>query len=139
VSHPLDRDGSVLWGGQLPLPIAYHIFLVRMHEAHVPEAEGTIYVPEIRMYEIQSALARGDEKTAETYFIDMYATQKHRRVIRISKFSPGEHYYVGRDKFGSLEEAQEHARRLGYVVLPGVDVQSMNDLILAARAARGLR
>lgn len=64
--------------GSLPLPIAYHVFLVRMHEAHVPEAEGNVYVPEIRRYEIQSALARGDEETAEKYFIDMYAAQKHR-------------------------------------------------------------
>lgn len=100
------------------------------------EKHGECYLPEIRDWEIQSALARGDTKTAETYYVDTCAAQKRRAVIRVSKFSPGEHFYVGREKFGSLEEAQAHAKRLGYVVLPGIDVQSMNDLILAARAAR---
>jgi len=127
----LDRDGPVLWHGALPMPVAYRIFTDRMRDKH-----GDFYITEIRSYEIQSALARGDERTAETYVIDMIAAQKDRKVTRISKFSPGEHYYVGREKFGSLEEAQKHAESLGYLVLPGIDVQSMNDLILAARAAR---
>ena len=122
---------SVLWWGPLPGPIARRIFLDRMYEKH-----GDCYLGEIRGYEIDSALARGDEETAETYYVDTLAAQKGRSVIRISKFSPGEHFYVGRDKFGSLEAAQKYAKQFGYVVLPGVDVHSMNDLILSARAAR---
>jgi hypothetical protein len=127
----LDSDGPQMWWGPLPGPIARRIFLDRMYEKH-----GETCLPEIRDLEILSALARGDEETAEIYYVDTLAAQKGRTVVRISKFSPGEHFYVGREKFVTLEEAQKHAERLGYLVLPGLDVQSMNDLILAARAAR---
>jgi hypothetical protein len=129
--HPLDRDGEVLWGGSLPAPIAYRIFTDEMQEKH-----GDCYIPEVQRLMIMSALARGDRRSAEIYFIDTLAGQKGRKVIRVSKFSPGQHFYVGREKFDSLEAAQKHAESRGYLVLPGIDVQSMNDLILAAREAR---
>jgi len=113
------------------MPIAYRIFIDEMVEKH-----GDGYLPELQATMIKSALARGDRRSAQIYFVDTMAAQTGKRVTRISKFSPGERFYVGREKFGSLEAAQEHAERLGYLVLPGVDVQSMNDLLLAAREAR---
>lgn len=127
-------SSPVLWLDPLPLPIARRLFLDRMFEQH-----GECYLPEIRSLEIDSALARYDSDTAETYYVDTLAAQKGRKVIRVSKFSPGAHYYVGREKFGTLDEATAHAKRLGYVVLPGLDIQSMDALIRSALDARRSR
>ena len=124
-------DCPMFWLGALPGPIAYHLFTEDMQEKH-----GVCYVPAIQSDMIMSALARGDDRSAEIYYVDNLAAQKRQKTIRLSKFSPGEHYYVGREKFDSQEAAEKYAKSIGYVVLPGLDIQSMNDLILAARAAR---
>jgi hypothetical protein len=126
----IDRDGPVLWAGQLPMPLAYHFFCEDMREKY-----GDFSLPEVQYYMVCSALARGDRRSAEIYVSDYLAMSK-KPTVKISKFSPGEHFYVFREKFDSYEEARKHAEGRGYRVLPGIDVQSMNDLLLAARAAK---
>jgi hypothetical protein len=93
---------------------------------------------EVQVMIVDSALLRQDYKRAAQAIRDFTADNR-RPQVRISKFSPGEHYYVFREKFASYEEAKRHAEGRGYRVLPGIDVQSMNDLILAARAAKADR
>ena len=84
---------------------------------------------------VESAMARQDWKRAVQAVRDFRGDNTRPR-IQIEKFSPGEHFYVGREKFGSLLEAVKYAELKGYRVEPGVKVTSMNDLLLAARARR---
>jgi len=99
------------------------------------EKYGDFSLPEVQRYMVESALARGDERRAEIHVSD-YLSESKKPPVQIEKFSPGEHFYVFREKFTSLAEAESHARRNGYRIIPGVKVMSMNDLILAARAAK---
>lgn len=125
----------MMWWGPLPGPIAYRIFCDRMQEKY-----GDFSLPEIQSQMVMSALARGDERSAEIYVRDTLGVKdvkdKPKPSVQISKFSPGEHFYVFREKFLSYQEAQRYAESKGYLVLPGLKVESMNDLILAARATR---
>lgn len=90
---------------------------------------------ELQWMLVESAIAREDWTRAAQAVRDFRADNK-RPQIQIEKFSPGEHYYVGRTKFDSEAEAVKHAHDKGYRVLPGIRVVSMNDLILAARSTR---
>jgi len=81
-------------------------------------------------------MTRHDWKRAVQAVID-FRTDNKRPQVMIEKFSPGEHFYVGREKFASRDEAATYAERNGYRVLPGVKITSMNDLILAAINKRG--
>ncbi len=100
-----------------------------------PGRELRLGLSALQVMLVDSALLREDYKRAAQAVRDFRADNR-RLTVRISKFSPGEHYYVFREKFASYEEAKKHAEDRGYRVLPGLDVQSMNDLILAARAAK---
>lgn len=61
---------------------------------------------------VESALARRDKVAAIQYLIDWDLVRaKH---TRISKFEPGDHYYVLDTKFDTMEEAVEHARQHGF-------------------------
>ena len=126
---------GVMWQGTLPGPIAYWIFCDRMREKY-----GDFSLREVLRYMVMSALARGDERSAEIYVRDALGVKEKVPAqvtpVQISKFSPGEHFYVFREKFSSYQEARRHAESKGYLVLPGLKIESMNDLILAARAAR---
>jgi hypothetical protein len=90
---------------------------------------------EVQRLCVESAFARGDMRRAVAAVRDFRAYNRLPQ-IQIEKFSPGEHFYVGRDKFGSFEQAARHASLLGYRVLPGVRVTSMSELLLEARAVR---
>lgn len=113
----------------LPAPIAYRLLRDRLYDEL-----GDFHLPEIVRELVLSALARGDEKTAEMFIRDNLG-KNQKPTVQISKFSPGEHFYVFREKFDSREAAEHHARAKGYRILPGIHVQSMNELV-AARADR---
>jgi hypothetical protein len=119
-----------VWLGPLPGPIAYHLFKEDMYEKY-----GEFSLPEIQYYMVVSALARDDRRSAEIYVRD-YLAESKKPTVKISKYSPGEHFYVFREKFNSHAEAVAHAEARGYRVLAGVEITSMSDLILAAREAR---
>ena len=89
----------------------------------------------LQMQLVESAMARQDWKRAVQAVKDFRADNR-RPQVQIEKYSPGEHFYVGREKFLSFTSAVQYAEGKGYRVLPGVKIVSMNDLILAARDAR---
>jgi len=77
------------------------------------------YVPEIVRLLVESALARGDLSQAEMFVRDYKATERLPQV-QISRFVPGDHFYVLDTKFATLEEAKQHARANGYRVAGNV-------------------
>jgi hypothetical protein len=87
---------------------------------------------ELQFMLVESAILREDWKRAVQSVRDFRGDNK-RPQVQIEKFSPGEHYYVGRTKFASEVAAVKYANDMGYRVLPGIKVTSMNDLLLSAR------
>lgn len=80
------------------------------------ETEALHRCTELQQLTVESALARGDTAQARAYLEDWEHIAK--RYTRVSKYEPGDHYYVLDTKFESLEEAIEHARELGWHTLP---------------------
>lgn len=60
---------------------------------------------------IKSCLIRGDIRQANIFISDWKIGQ----VVRVSKWVPGDHFYVGSAKFNTHKEASEHIRSLGLV------------------------
>jgi len=66
---------------------------------------------------VESALARGDQKSAETLVVD---NQPRCNVKQISRFVPGRHYYALDRKFLTYDLAVTYLRDRGYTVHPEV-------------------
>jgi hypothetical protein len=66
---------------------------------------------------IDSCLAREDYKAARQFISDWNETRakESARVVDISKWIPGDHYYALSQKFSSLSEAESHVRKQGYI------------------------
>jgi len=69
---------------------------------------------ECRYWMLMSALARQDARAARIYLQDWKYQDKLPKA-KISKFIPGEHYYVLNNKFNSLEEAKNYLHEQGYI------------------------
>jgi len=81
-------------------------------------AECLDRLTDVQQWMCESALARGDRRQAWAYLREWRAISS--RTVRISKFDPGDHFYVLDVKFNSYEEAHAHAEDQGYEVIPGV-------------------
>lgn len=106
---PEDQKGYLalaMNGGQLLHHAAYQLL-----------REGRPSYSETRYWMLVSTLNRQDRKTAALY-LDDWTEQDRRgnrkRTARVSKFTPGDHYHVLGEKFGTLDEAISHARSNGY-------------------------
>jgi hypothetical protein len=67
---------------------------------------------EVQQLLVESALVRCDTISATQMLIDWQLLQAPH--TRISKYVPGDHYYVLDTKFDSYAEAADHARRHGF-------------------------
>lgn len=99
----------------LPWNLYRHLWWSRHPET------GTFYggsnLTEVQRMVVESALARGDEATAEMYLRDWGQGPKPMPVCHIFKFVPGAHFYACDAKFDTYEAAKKHATNQGYKVL----------------------
>lgn len=68
---------------------------------------------EVRYWMIRSALGRQDARTVRIYVND-WKHARHRPSAPVSKWIPGDHYYVLNEKFDTLDEARDHLCNRGY-------------------------
>jgi hypothetical protein len=81
---------------------------------------GTLFcgsnLTEVQRRLVDSALARGDEDTAEMFLRDWGRGPPPKPEIQVSKFVPGAHYHVLGTKFDTFDAAKRHAEGQGYKV-----------------------
>lgn len=70
------------------------------------------YCTEMQKLLVESALRRGDVERADQMLVDWNVIES--RHYTITKWSPGDHYYILDVKFDSQAEAEIHGRRHGF-------------------------
>jgi hypothetical protein len=91
----------------LPFNLYRHLWLERHHFPALTEVQQMIIDARLVMEDLETA-----EELLHDWRPEVYAT--------ITKFVPGEHYYVLGQKFATMEAAQEYAEEQGKIPLDGV-------------------
>lgn len=81
---------------------------------------------EVCYWMLRSAMARGDTACCRQYLAD-WTHSFSRPGVTISRFSPGVHWHVLGQRFGSYADAEQYAKSRGYRIVGEQVVEARRD------------